>query len=64
MKNYFYTIIMIAFVFGCKSEPNEEKVEELTVYTHRHYESDQALLVKRINAQQLEDIVAARSTVN
>ncbi len=32
-------------------------------FTHI-YESDQALLVKRINAQQLEDIVAARSTVN
>ena len=34
---------MAAFVFGCKSESKEEKVEELTVYTHRHYESDQAL---------------------
>jgi len=43
MKNYFYAIIMAAFVFGCKSESKEEKVEELTVYTHRHYESDQAL---------------------
>jgi len=43
MKNYFYAIIMAAFVFGCKSEPKEEKVEELTIYTHRHYESDQAL---------------------
>jgi len=43
MKNYFYALIVVAFVFGCKSEPKEEKVEELTVYTHRHYESDQAL---------------------
>jgi hypothetical protein len=32
-------------------------------FTHI-YESDQALLVKRITAQQLEDIVAARSTIN
>jgi hypothetical protein len=32
-------------------------------FTHI-YESDQALLIKRITAQQLEDIVAARSTLN
>jgi iron(III) transport system substrate-binding protein len=43
MKNYFYALIVVAFVFGCKSEPKEDKVEQLTVYTHRHYESDQAL---------------------
>ena len=43
MKNYFYALIVVAFVFSCKSEPKEDKVEQLTVYTHRHYESDQAL---------------------
>lgn len=38
-----YILPLLVLAFGCKSDKKEEKVEELTVYTHRHYESDQEL---------------------
>lgn len=43
MKKLIYLLPVLVLAFGCKSDKKEEKTEELTVYTHRHYESDQEL---------------------
>ena len=45
------------------SGQNPEQYRTSPDFTHI-YEADQALLVKRINAQQLKDIVAAKSITN
>lgn len=44
MQKLFNLLLAFTIVLGCKSEDKkDEKVNELTVYTHRHYESDQEL---------------------
>lgn len=43
MHKLIYLLLISVFVFGCKSENKKEDSNELTVYTHRHYESDQEL---------------------
>lgn len=47
MKNTFYLLMFVLALFSCKNENKavEEKTspEEINVYTHRHYESDQEL---------------------
>lgn len=43
MHKLIYLLLISIFVVGCKSESKDEKSNELTVYTHRHYESDQEL---------------------
>ncbi|HZH69218.1 MAG TPA: Fe(3+) ABC transporter substrate-binding protein [Flavobacteriaceae bacterium] len=46
MKNIAYLLLAIAF-FSCKNETKkEQEAKEVTVYTHRHYESDQMLFKK------------------
>ncbi|MFT4608884.1 MAG: hypothetical protein ACI9V8_000107 [Urechidicola sp.] len=55
----FARVVSALQVSGQESEQYRTSLD----FTHI-YESDQALLVKRINAQQLEDIVAARTIVN
>ncbi|HZH69418.1 MAG TPA: Fe(3+) ABC transporter substrate-binding protein [Flavobacteriaceae bacterium] len=46
MKNIVYLMLAIAF-FSCKNETKkEQEAKEVTVYTHRHYESDQILFKK------------------
>lgn len=44
MKKVIYILSVAILVLGCKSEnKTSDEAEELTVYTHRHYESDQDL---------------------
>lgn len=43
MNKRLYLLLILAFVVGCKSDNKQENTNELTVYTHRHYESDQEL---------------------
>lgn len=47
MKNTLYVLLLVVVLFSCKNEnkSTDEKStsEEINVYTHRHYESDQAL---------------------
>lgn len=43
MQKLIYLLLISVVVFGCKSENKKEDSKELTVYTHRHYESDQEL---------------------
>lgn len=44
MKKVIYFFIISILVISCKSESKTSaEAEELTVYTHRHYESDQEL---------------------
>lgn len=47
MKNTFYFFLLAIVLFSCKSENKSQESEptpkEINVYTHRHYESDQAL---------------------
>lgn len=47
MKNSVYFLLLFVILFSCKSENNSKEDEstskEINVYTHRHYESDQAL---------------------
>jgi len=44
MKKVIYILCVAILVLSCKSEnKTSDEAEELTVYTHRHYESDQDL---------------------
>ena len=44
MKKLYLVLFAFIVLISCKSEDKkDEKVSELTVYTHRHYESDQKL---------------------
>lgn len=43
MQKIIYLLLISIFVVGCKSDNKKEDSNELTVYTHRHYESDQEL---------------------
>ncbi|NEV93668.1 Fe(3+) ABC transporter substrate-binding protein [Psychroflexus sp. YR1-1] len=43
MQKIIYLLLISVFVIGCKSDNKKETENELTVYTHRHYESDQEL---------------------
>jgi iron(III) transport system substrate-binding protein len=44
MKKVIYILSVAILVLSCKSEnKTSDEAEELTVYTHRHYESDQDL---------------------
>lgn len=43
MKNIFYILFIFSVLLSCKTEDKKEKNNELTIYTHRHYESDQEL---------------------
>lgn len=43
MRYIFYLLVISVSVIGCKSDKKTEDSKELTVYTHRHYESDQEL---------------------
>ncbi|SDG93395.1 Fe(3+) ABC transporter substrate-binding protein [Psychroflexus sediminis] len=43
MQKILYLLFISVIVFGCKSDNKKETENELTVYTHRHYESDQKL---------------------
>lgn len=43
MNKLIYILLVSVLAFGCKSEDQKEEAKELTVYTHRHYESDQEL---------------------
>ena len=58
-------ITIFAQVVSVGQMPGQTSKQYRTSLDFTHiYESDQALLVKRINAQQLENIVAARTIVN
>jgi hypothetical protein len=58
-------ITIFALVVSVEQVPEQIPEQYRTSLDFTHiYESDQALLIKRINAQQLEDIVAARSADN
>lgn len=43
MRKLIYLLLISVSLVGCKSEDKKEDTNELTVYTHRHYESDQEL---------------------
>lgn len=44
MKNFSVSLVACLFMVACSSEqPQQEEPQELTVYTHRHYEADQQL---------------------
>lgn len=43
MKRIIYLLLIAVSIIGCKSENKKESDKILTVYTHRHYESDQEL---------------------
>lgn len=43
MQRIVYLLLVSMLAFGCKSNQEDEDSKQLTVYTHRHYESDQEL---------------------
>ncbi|WP_019039634.1 Fe(3+) ABC transporter substrate-binding protein [Psychroflexus tropicus] len=43
MKRIVYLLLVSVLVLSCKTEEKKDEKNELTVYTHRHYESDQEL---------------------
>lgn len=54
MKHHLWTVLLVcAVILGCETQPSSgpataasAEAGEMTLYTHRHYESDQALLAK------------------
>lgn len=47
MKNTLYVFLLVVVLFSCKNETKstdgKSTAEEINIYTHRHYESDQEL---------------------
>ncbi|MEM7163248.1 MAG: Fe(3+) ABC transporter substrate-binding protein [Bacteroidota bacterium] len=55
MKKVFFLSLLVAFIFGCNSEPQtssdqeakkSEDVQEVNVYSHRHYDIDKEIYAK------------------